>query len=65
MSGLFGIEPNQRSEWIRDDGQGLFVWSLPMGPEETEDEFICDRLGEMGDRTSSNRRPSAVSTASG
>ncbi len=37
---VFGVEPNQRSEWIRDDGQGLFVWSLPLGPEETEDVFI-------------------------
>jgi hypothetical protein len=31
----FGIEPNQRSEWIRDDGQSLFVWSWTMEAGET------------------------------
>jgi len=31
----FGIEPNQRSEWIRDDGQAVFVWSWTMSAGET------------------------------
>jgi hypothetical protein len=31
----FGIEPNQRSEWIREDGQSLFVWSWTMEAGET------------------------------
>lgn len=31
----FGVEPNQRSEWIRDDGQALFVWSWTMGADES------------------------------
>ena len=38
----FGVEPNQRSEWVRDDGQSLFVWSLPLGPEDTEQQFTAD-----------------------
>jgi hypothetical protein len=36
----FGYDENQRSEWIRDDGQSLFVWSLAFGPDETEKAFI-------------------------
>jgi len=31
----FGIEANQRSEWIRDDGQAVFVWSWTMSAGET------------------------------
>jgi hypothetical protein len=31
----FGIEPNQRSEWIREDGQAVFVWSWTMEAGET------------------------------
>jgi hypothetical protein len=31
----FGIEANQRSEWIRDDGQAMFVWSWTMDAGET------------------------------
>jgi hypothetical protein len=31
----FGVEPNQRSEWIRDDGQAAFVWSWTMSAGET------------------------------
>jgi len=31
----YGVEPNQRSEWIRDDGQAVFVWSWTMGADET------------------------------
>jgi len=31
----FGIEPDQRSEWIRDDGQAVFVWSWTMSAGET------------------------------
>ena len=31
----FGVEPNQRSEWIRDDGQAVFVWSWTMSAGET------------------------------
>jgi len=31
----FGIEPNQRSEWIREDGQAVFVWSWTMDSGET------------------------------
>jgi len=31
----FGIEPNQRSEWLRDDGQSMFVWSWAMETGET------------------------------
>ena len=38
----FGVEPNQRSEWVRDDGQSLFVWSLALGPEDTEEQFTAD-----------------------
>jgi len=45
---VFGSEPNQRSEWIRDDGQGLFVWSLPMGPDETEEVFIATVAEGLG-----------------
>ena len=37
----FGYEENQRSEWIRDDGQSLFVWSLAFGPDETEEALIA------------------------
>jgi hypothetical protein len=44
----FGIEPNQRSEWIRDDGQSLFVWSLPLGIGETEETFIATVAEGMG-----------------
>lgn len=44
---VFGTEPNQRSEWIRDDGQGLFVWSLPFGPDETEETFVATVSGSM------------------
>jgi hypothetical protein len=43
----FGSEPDQRSEWIRDDGQGLFVWSMPLGPEESEDMFIATVSANM------------------
>lgn len=32
---LFGIEANQRSEWIREDGQAVFVWSWTMEAGET------------------------------
>ena len=45
----FGYEDNQRSEWIRDDGQGLFVWSIPLGPGETEDLFVATVKSEIGD----------------
>jgi hypothetical protein len=45
---VFGSEPNQRSEWIRDDGQGLFVWSLPMGLDETEEVFIATVAEGLG-----------------
>jgi hypothetical protein len=38
----FGVEPNQRSEWVRDDGQSLFVWSLPLGPDDTQEQFTAD-----------------------
>jgi hypothetical protein len=31
----FGVEPNQRSEWIRDDGRAVFVWSWTMSAGET------------------------------
>ena len=31
----FGVEPDQRSEWIRDDGQAVFVWSWTMNTGET------------------------------
>ncbi len=44
----FGSEPDQRSEWIREDGQGLFVWSLPLGVGETEETFIATVSEEMG-----------------
>lgn len=37
----FGIEPNQRSEWIRDDGQALFVWSWTMGADETYESLAA------------------------
>jgi hypothetical protein len=43
-----GSEPNQRSEWIRDDGKGLFVWSLPMGIDETEEVFIATVTDGLG-----------------
>jgi hypothetical protein len=36
---VYGSEINQRSEWIRGDGQSLFVWSVPMGANETERAF--------------------------
>jgi hypothetical protein len=36
---VYGSELNQRSEWIRGDGQSLFVWSVPMGAGETERAF--------------------------
>ncbi len=44
----FGSEPDQRSEWIREDGQGLFVWSLPLGVGETEETFIATVTQNMG-----------------
>jgi hypothetical protein len=37
----FGIEPNQRSEWIRDDGQAVFVWSWTMGADETYESLAA------------------------
>ena len=37
----FGIEPNQRSEWIRDDGQAVFVWSWPMNAGETYESLAA------------------------
>jgi len=54
---VFGAEPNQRSEWIRDDGQGLFVWSLPMGVDETEEIFIATVSEDLG---SDNVQPTAI-----
>jgi hypothetical protein len=45
----FGVEPNQRSEWIRDDGQALFVWSLPLGSGETYESVAAAFTGESGD----------------
>jgi hypothetical protein len=44
----FGVEPNQRSEWIRDDGQALFVWSLPMTAGETYESVAEDFNAESG-----------------
>jgi len=44
----FGSEVDQRSEWIREDGQGLFVWSLPLGVGETEETFIATVAENMG-----------------
>ncbi len=44
----FGYDDNQRSEWIRDDGQGLFVWSLPLGPGESESLFVSNVTAEFG-----------------
>jgi len=44
----FGSEPDQRSEWIREDGQGLFVWSLPLGDGETEEVFTATVAENMG-----------------
>ena len=37
----FGIEPNQRSEWIGDDGQAVFVWSWTMGSDETYESLAA------------------------
>ncbi len=37
----FGVEPNQRSEWIRDDGQAVFVWSWTMGTDETYESLAA------------------------
>ena len=37
----FGIEPNQRSEWIRDDGKAVFVWSWTMGTDETYESLAA------------------------
>ncbi len=37
----FGIEPNQRSEWIRDDGQAVFIWSWTMGADETYESLAA------------------------
>lgn len=44
----FGWEDSQRSEWIREDGQGLFVWSIPLGPEESQPLFISNVTAELG-----------------
>jgi hypothetical protein len=33
----YGIDEGQRSEWIREDGEALFVFALPLGLEETFD----------------------------
>lgn len=54
---VFGAEPNQRSEWIRDDGQGLFVWSLPMGLDETEEMFTATVTEGLG---SEDVRPTVI-----
>jgi hypothetical protein len=43
----FGIEPNQRSEWIRDDGQAVFVWSWTMETGETY-ESLADAFKTGG-----------------
>jgi hypothetical protein len=45
----FGVEPNQRSEWIRDDGQALFVWSLPLGGGETYETVAAAFSAESAD----------------
>jgi hypothetical protein len=45
----FGVEANQRSEWIRDDGQALFVWSLPLGAGETYESVAEAFNAESGD----------------
>jgi hypothetical protein len=34
-SWMYGIDLDQRSEWIHTDGQALFVWSYPLGTAET------------------------------
>ena len=45
---LFGVEPNQRSEWIRDDdGQAVFVWSWTMETGETY-ESLADAFKTGG-----------------
>jgi hypothetical protein len=43
----YGIEPNQRSEWIRDDGQAVFVWSWSMETGETY-ESLDDAFNSGG-----------------
>ena len=36
----FGIDPNQRSEWIHEEGQAVFVWSWPLGTGETYESLL-------------------------
>jgi nitroreductase len=33
----FGVDEDQRSEWVLEDGQGVFVFAFPLGPFEPFD----------------------------
>jgi hypothetical protein len=45
----FGADLNQRSEWIRDDGQGLFVFSFPLGMDESFESLAWAFAAEYGE----------------
>jgi hypothetical protein len=42
----FGVEEDQRSEWIRDDGQALFVWSWALSAGETYETLTAHIGGQ-------------------
>ncbi|MCP4900130.1 MAG: hypothetical protein GY906_24430 [bacterium] len=46
----FGADQDQRSEWIRDDGQALFVFSMPFGSGESPTTLEA-YFRESGDET--------------
>jgi hypothetical protein len=45
----FGVDGGQRSEWIREDGQRLFVFAQPLGEEERFEEVVTALRAEYGD----------------
>lgn len=45
----FGVDPGQRSEWIRDDGQRLFVFAQPLGAEERFEGVVAALRAEYGE----------------
>ncbi|MCU0233383.1 MAG: hypothetical protein MUE90_05050 [Thermoanaerobaculales bacterium] len=45
----FGVDPGQRSEWLRDDGQRLFVFAQPLRAEERFEEVVTALRAEYGE----------------
>jgi type IV secretory pathway VirB3-like protein len=45
----FGVDAGQRSEWIRDDGQRLFVFARPLAADESFEEVVTALRAEYGE----------------